>query len=88
MLMDDVRLLATNEKELETLIQTIRIYSPDRDGEFRIEKRAMLIIKSEKKINTGRNIIAKQGKNQNVWREGKLQVLGSIGSGYHQTNEN
>ena len=27
--MDDIKLLATNDKELETLIHTVRIYSQD-----------------------------------------------------------
>ena len=38
-----------NEKELETLIQTIRIYSLDIGMEFYIVKWAMLIIKSGKR---------------------------------------
>ena len=29
MYMDDIKLFAKNEKELETLIQTVRIYSQD-----------------------------------------------------------
>ena len=29
MYMDDIKLFATNEKELETLIQTVRIYNED-----------------------------------------------------------
>ena len=41
--------------------------------------------KWEKKINR-RNRTAKLGKHKNVWREGKLQVLGNIGSGQHQRN--
>ena len=41
-----MKLFAKNEKELETLIQTIRIYSQDRRMEFSIEKYAMLIMKS------------------------------------------
>ena len=32
MYMDDIKLFAKNEKELETLIHTIRIHSQDRDG--------------------------------------------------------
>ena len=30
MYMDDIKLFAKNEKELETLIQAVRIYSDDR----------------------------------------------------------
>ena len=43
---DDIKLFAKNEKELETLIQTVRIYSQDIEMEFGIEKCAMLVMKS------------------------------------------
>ena len=46
--MDDIRLFAKNEKELETLIHVVRIYSQDTGMEFGIEKCAMLIMKSGK----------------------------------------
>ena len=36
--MDDIKLFAKNKKELETLIQTMRIYSQDIIMEFGIEK--------------------------------------------------
>ena len=38
MYMDDIKKFAKNEKELETLVQTIRIYSQDIGMEFGIEK--------------------------------------------------
>ena len=44
-------MLAKNDKEMETLIQTIRIFSQDIGMEFGIEKYAMLIMKKEKKQN-------------------------------------
>ena len=44
--MDDLKLFAKNEKELETLIHTVRIYSQDIGMEFGIEKCAMLVMKS------------------------------------------
>ena len=46
MYMDDTELFAKNEKELETLIQTVRIYSPNIGMECAIEKCAMLVMKS------------------------------------------
>ena len=49
MYMDDIKLLAKNEKELETLIHTIRIYSQDIGMEFGIEKCALLVMKSGKR---------------------------------------
>ena len=48
MYMDDIKLFAKNEKELETLIHTVRIYSRDIGMEFGIEKCAMLVMKSGK----------------------------------------
>ena len=48
MYMDDLKLFAKNEKELETLIQAVRIYSHDIEMQYGIEKCAMLIMRSEK----------------------------------------
>ena len=39
--MDDIKLFAKNEKEMETLIHAVRIYSQDIGMEFGIEKCAM-----------------------------------------------
>ena len=47
-LMDDIKLFTKNEKELETLIQTIR-YSQDIGMEFVIEKFEMVIMRSGKR---------------------------------------
>ena len=47
--MDDIKLFTKNEKELETLIHTIRIYSQDIGMEFSIEKCALLVMKSGKR---------------------------------------
>ena len=49
MYMDDVKLFAKNEKELETLIHTVRIFSRDMGIKFGIEKCAMLVMKSGKR---------------------------------------
>ena len=49
MYMDDIKLFAKNEKEVETLIHAVRIYSQDLGMEFGIEKCAMLIMKSGKR---------------------------------------
>ena len=48
MYMDDIKLFAKNEKELETLIHVVRIYSQDIVMEFGIEKCAMPVMKSDK----------------------------------------
>ena len=46
--MDDIKVFEKNEKELETKIHAFRIYSPDIGIEFRIEKCAILVLKSGK----------------------------------------
>ena len=52
MYMDDIKLFAKNEKELETLIHAVRIDSQDIGMEFGIEKCAMLVMKSCKRHRT------------------------------------
>ena len=80
MYMDNIKLLAKNENELETLIQTIRLYSQDIGMEY-------IYTNNEKwkKINNGRNRTAKLRKNKNNWRKESLKVLSNIGSEHHQT---
>ena len=48
MYMEDNKLFAKNENELESLLQTVWIYSQDIGMEFGIEKYAMLVMKSDK----------------------------------------
>ena len=43
--MDSIKLFAKNEKELDTLIQAVRIYSDDRGMEYSIEKCALLMMR-------------------------------------------
>ena len=43
--MDDIKIFAKKEKELETLIHTFRIYSHDIGNQFEIEKYAIVIMK-------------------------------------------
>ena len=50
MYIDNFKLFENNEKELETLIQTIRTYTQDRGMEFGAEKCTMLIMKGRKDI--------------------------------------
>ena len=52
MYMDDIKLFAKNLKEMETLINTIRIYRQDIGMEFGIEKCALLVMKSSKQHQT------------------------------------
>ena len=50
--MNVFKLFVKNEKTLETLIQTVKIYSDDIGMEFGIEKCSMLIMKSGKRQMT------------------------------------
>ena len=50
--MDDIKLFAKNEKELEILVHAVRIYSQDIVMEFGIETSAMLIMKRGKRHMT------------------------------------
>ena len=47
--MDDIKLFAKNQKELETLIHAVRIYSQDIEIEFDQEKYVLLVMKSSKR---------------------------------------
>ena len=60
--MDDIKLFAKNEKELETLIHTVRIYSEDLGMEFGIEKCALLVMKSGKRHLTDGMELPNQNK--------------------------
>ena len=66
---DDIKLLAKNKKELETLTLSRRIYSLDKGMEFSIEKRYQANNEKWKKINNERNRTARSRKNQNrCWK--------------------
>ena len=43
--MDDLKLYASNEKSLESIIQTVRVFSNDIGMEFGVEKCAVLTIR-------------------------------------------
>ena len=80
MYMDDIKLFAKNEKELETLIQPVRIYSQDIGMEFGREKCAMLVMKSGKRYMTERMELPNQEKIKTLGENGNRQILGYIGS--------
>ena len=46
----------------------------------------MLIIRSRKQQMMKEIKLPNQEKNQKAWRKGKLEVVGNIGSGHHQTS--
>ena len=49
MYMENIKLFAKNEKELDTLIQTIRMYNQNLGMEFGMVKCALLIMRSGKR---------------------------------------
>ena len=50
--MDDLKLCSCNEKELDSLVQTKRIFSKDVGIKFGIEKYAILVIEKEKIVKS------------------------------------
>ena len=50
--MDDLKLYASNEKSLESLIQTVRVFSNDTGMEFGVEKCTVLTMKKGKMANS------------------------------------
>ena len=69
--MDDIEAFAKNEKELDTLIQTIKIYHQDIGMEFGIEKCARIIMKSGKR----ETVEAVELPNQEKCLEGRKIII-------------
>ena len=78
MYVDDMKLFAKNEKELETLIHTVRIYSQDIGMEFGIEKCAMLVMKSSKRHLTDRMELLNQENIRTLREKETYKYLGIL----------
>ena len=78
--MDDIKLFAKNEKELETLIHAVRIYSQDIGMEFGIEKCVMLVMKSGKQHLTDRMELPNQDKVRTLREKETYKYLGIMGN--------
>ena len=78
MYMDDIKLFAKNEKERETLIHTIRIYSQDIGMEFGIEKCVLLVMKSGKRHLTDGIELPKQDKVRTLAENETYKYLGIL----------
>ena len=76
MYMDDIKLFAKNQKKLETLIHTVRIYSQDIGMVFGREKCAMLVRKSGKRHLTNGMELPNQNK---IWTLGEKETYKSLG---------
>ena len=75
---DDIKLFAKNEKELDTLIDTVRIYSRDIGMEFEIEKCAMLVMKSGKRQLTDGMEQPNQDKIETLAEKETYKYLGIV----------
>ena len=62
MYMDDIKLFAKSERELETLIHTLKIESKYRDGIWHWKMRSVLVMKSGKRHLTDRIELPNQDK--------------------------
>ena len=78
MFMDDIKLFEKNEKELETLIHAVRIYSQDIGMEFGIEKCAMLVMKNVKRYLTDAMELSNQGKIRTLGENEVIKYLGIL----------
>ena len=76
--MDDIKVFVKNEKELETLIHEVRIYSQDIGMEFGIEKCAMLVMKSGKRHRTDGMELPNQVKNRTLAESETYKYLGIL----------
>ena len=74
--MDDIKLFVKNEKELETLIHTVRMYSQDIGMEFGLEKCAMLEMKSAKRYLTVGMELPNQDKIRTLGEKETFKYLG------------
>ena len=76
--MDDIKLFSKNEKELETLIHAVRIYSQVIGMEFGIEKCAMLVMKSGKRQLTDGMKLPNQDKIRTLGVKETYKYLGIL----------
>ena len=78
MYMDDIKLFLKNEKEMETLIHTVRIYSQFIGMEFGMEKCAMLVMKSGKRYITEEMELQNQDKIRTLGANAAYKYLGIL----------
>ena len=78
MYMDDIKLFANNEKQLETLIHSVRIYSEEIGMEFGKEICAMLVMKSGKRHLTDGMELLNQDKIRTLAEDETYEHLGIL----------
>ena len=78
MYMNEIKLFAKNEKELEILKHAVKIYSQDIGMEFDIEKCAMLVMKSGKRYLTDGMELPNQDKIRTLGENDTYKYLGIL----------
>ena len=78
MYMDDIKLFAKNENELEILMHTVRIYSRDIGMEFGIDKCAILVMKSGKRQLADRMELPNKDKIKTLAENETYKYLGIL----------
>ena len=78
MYMDVIKLFAKNEKELETLIHIVIIYSKDIRMKYDIEKCAILVMKSDKQHLTDGMELPKQDNIRTLGEKETYKYLGIL----------
>ena len=78
MYMNDSKLFAKNEKELETLRNSLRIYSQDIEVEFSREKCSILVIKSGKRRLADGMELPNQEKIRTIGEKETYKYLGIL----------
>ena len=76
--MDDIKLLAEDDKKLETLKQAVRIYSNDIGMEFNIQKCSILIMKSRKRQMKEGKELPNQDKIRTLGEKETYKYLGIL----------
>ena len=78
MCMDGIKLFPTNGKELETLIHAVRIYIQNIGMDFGIEKCAMLLMKSGKRLIIDGMELPNQDKIRTLKEKEKYKYFGIL----------
>ena len=76
MYMDDIKLFTKNEKDLESLIHAVRIYSVDIGMEFGTEKCVLLVMKSGKRHMTDKIELLNHDKIRTLGEDETYKSLG------------
>ena len=87
---DDLKLYASTEKSLESLIQTVRVFSNDIGMEFGVEKCAVLTKEKGKMANSDGIVLLNKTKMKGLTEGDSYKYLGVIqadGMKHHEMNE-